>query len=257
MIYNSQKQLLQCENDLFDLALLGLLEIEGRALALEDKRLRESGEYETIPAPPKSELQKIEKMIKKQETKNRIEKILKGIAPVITKFSVFFMVFWIGTGAVFITSAEARETLYRLIVEQYEKYSVIEPNWSHLNQIENYQEYADAGMMLIPTYVPDVLSFTEIESGRYFNNVYYEGREEKELFLDFSQITPSGNGELQIDTENADAIENIMIGESLGMLVQKDQTTQIVWSIGGKVFMVLTNLNREEAVQFVQAMQLL
>lgn len=74
MIYNNQKQLLQCENDLFDLALLGLLEIEGRALALEDKRLRESGEYETIPAPPKSELQKIEKMIKKQETKNRIEK---------------------------------------------------------------------------------------------------------------------------------------------------------------------------------------
>ena len=77
------------------------------------------------------------------------------------------------------------------------------------------------------------------------------------MFLDFSQITPSGNGELQIDTENADAIENIMIGESLGMLVQKDQTTQIVWSIGEKVFMVLTNLEREEAVQFVQAMQLL
>lgn len=74
MIYNNQKQLLQCENDLFDLALLGLLEIEGRALALEDKRLRESGEYETIPAPPKSELQKIEKMIKSRKRKIELKK---------------------------------------------------------------------------------------------------------------------------------------------------------------------------------------
>lgn len=69
MTFNNQKQLSQFEDDLFNLALLGLLEIEGRALVQEDERLRKSGGYDDIPEAPKSELAKIERMLRRQQIK--------------------------------------------------------------------------------------------------------------------------------------------------------------------------------------------
>ena len=72
MTFNNQKQLSQFEDDLFNLALLGLLEIEGRALVQEDEQLRKSGGYDDIPAAPKSELAKIERMLRRQQIKKKV-----------------------------------------------------------------------------------------------------------------------------------------------------------------------------------------
>lgn len=256
MIYSNQKQLSQLEDDVFKLALLGLLEIEGRSLVLEDEQLRESGGYDDIPAPKKSELAKIERMLRRQKIKRKIMNILKRISPLFTKIAVFFMVFWIGIGTVLVTSADAREMLYQLIVDQYEKYSVVNPDWNSQALPENAQTFLEAGASAVPTYVPEQLEFADIESGIYSVNAYYEGVDQPDLFLSFKQITSTGNDELQIDTENADSIRNIMIGDSLGMVVQKEQTTHIVWNVGSKVFFVLTNLEYEEALNFVLGIQL-
>lgn len=255
MTFNNQKQLSQFEDDLFNLALLGLLEIEGRALVQEDERLRKSGGYDDIPEAPKSELAKIERMLRRQQIKKKVTNACKRIAPVFTKIAVFFMVFWIGAGAVFATSAEAREMLYQLIVEQYEKYSVIEPDWNADELPADAQEYLAAGAVAIPTYVPDQFKLAEIESGIYSVNAYYEGVDQSDLFLSFKQIVSSDSDILKIDTENADSIQNVMIGDSLGMIVQKEQTVQIVWNIGNRVFFVLTNAEYEDALQFAAGVQ--
>lgn len=66
MIYNNEQQLLKVEDELFNLALLGLLEIEGRKLIEEKEQMVQRGEY---ASPPADQLRRIEKMIRQGERK--------------------------------------------------------------------------------------------------------------------------------------------------------------------------------------------
>lgn len=59
MIYNNEQQLLKVEDELFNLALLGLLEIEGRKLIEEKEQMVQRGEY---ASPPADQLRRIENL---------------------------------------------------------------------------------------------------------------------------------------------------------------------------------------------------
>ena len=123
MIYNNEQQLLKLEDELFNLALLGLLEIEGKKLITEYKQLEEMGES---VSPPAAQVNRIEKMIRRSKRKKAVLFSIQKISPIISKIAVWFMVFILGTGTVVFASADIREALYQLIVEQHERYSQIE-----------------------------------------------------------------------------------------------------------------------------------
>lgn len=144
MTYSSQEQLIKFEDELFNLALLGLLEIEGKALWEEDQMLREQGVYDGFPNLADHEVAKIEKMLRKQERKNKVKVTLTHLAPFFSKIAVFFMVFWIGTGTVIFASADIQEALYQLIVEHHEKYTQINPDWELSSLPEGYEAFVSA-----------------------------------------------------------------------------------------------------------------
>lgn len=252
MTYSSQEQLIKFEDELFNLALLGLLEIEGKALWKEDQMLREQGVYDDFPNLADHEVAKIEKMLRKQERKNKVKVALTHLTPVFSKIAVFFMVFWIGTGTVIFASADIQEALYQLIVEHHEKYTQINPGWELSSLPEGYEAFVSAQADFAPTYIPQGLILTGIEEMRYSINASYQGEDNTEIFLVFRQMEPTENAKIHIDTENAEKVQNIVIGNSEGMLVEKENTVQIIWSVKNKVFSVLTNLEAGTAVEFAK-----
>lgn len=248
MIYNNEQQLLKVEDELFNLALLGLLEIEGRKLIEEKEQMVQRGEY---ASPPAGQLRRIEKMIRQGERKKVFQSSIRKISPVISKVAVWFMVFIMGTGTVVFASADIREALYRLIVEQHERYSQIELQQGE----ENRAEYISNAASYVPSYVPDQMELDQIEKLRYSVNASYIGKDNAELYLTFRQIDPTGSAEIRVDTEDANRIESVAIGSSEGLLVEKDGSIQIVWNADGTVLTVISNLNKEEVLRFAQGIQ--
>ena len=181
MIYNNEQQLLKLEDELFDLALLGLLEIEGRKLMEERDQLVQRGEY---PSPPADQVRRIEKMIRSSERKKVFQSAVRKISPVISKVAVWFLVFFLGTGTVVLASADIREAIYRLIVEQHQRYTQIE---LQQDDATGQEEYASCGAAYIPTYVPSQVELEGITETRYSIRASYQGGENAELFLIFRQ----------------------------------------------------------------------
>ena len=229
MIYNNEQQLLKVEDELFNLALLGLLEIEGRKLIEEKEQMVQRGEY---ASPPADQLRRIEKMIRRGERKKVFQSSIR-------------------TGTVVFASADIREALYRLIVEQHERYSQIELQQGE----ENNAEYISNAASYVPSYVPDQMELDQIEKLRYSVNASYIGKDNEELYLTFRQIDPTGSAEIRVDTEDANRIESVAIGSSEGLLVEKDGSIQIVWNADGTVLTVISNLNEEEVLRFAQGIQ--
>lgn len=248
MIYNNEQQLLKLEDELFNLALLGLLEIEGKKLITEYKQLEEMGES---VSPPAAQVNRIEKMIRRSKRKKAVLFSIQKIFPIISKIAVWFMVFILGTGTVVFASADIREALYQLIVEQHERYSQIELQQGE----ENNAEYISNAASYVPSYVPDQMELDQIEKLRYSVNASYIGKDNEELYLTFRQIDPTGSAEIRVDTENANRIESVAIGSSEGLLVEKDGSIQIVWNADGTVLTVISNLNEEEVLRFAHGIQ--
>lgn len=249
MIYNNEQQLLKLEDELFDLALLGLLEIEGRKLMEERDQLVQRGEY---PSPPADQVRRIEKMIRSSERKKVFQSAVRKISPVISKVAVWFLVFFLGTGTVVLASADIREAIYRLIVEQHQRYTQIE---LQQDDATGQEEYASCGAAYIPTYVPSQVELEGITETRYSIRASYQGGENAELFLIFRQTMPTENAEIRIDTEDADRVESVQVGGSEGLLVEKEGIIQVVWNTGGTVLTVSSNLGEEETVRFAQGIQ--
>lgn len=249
MIYNNEQQLLKVEDELFNLALLGLLEIEGRKLIEEKEQMVQRGEY---ASPPAAQVNRIEKMIRRSKRKKAVLSSIQKISPIISKIAVWFMVFILGTGTVVFASADIREALYRLIVEQHERYSQIEPRQSDLAEQNEYSNY---GMTFIPSYIPSQMELTQIEETKYSINASYQDMDDTSLFLIFRQIKPSEKAEIRVDTEDADRTENIWINESEGLLIEKEGTIQIVWNVKDTVLTVFSNLNEEEVLRFAHGIQ--
>ena len=248
MIYNNEQQLLKLEDELFNLALLGLLEIEGKKLITEYKQLEEMGES---VSPPAAQVNRIEKMIRRSKRKKAVLFSIQKISPIISKIAVWFMVFILGTGTVVFASADIREALYQLIVEQHERYSQIELQQGE----ENNAEYISNAASYVPSYVPDQMELDQIEKLRYSVNASYIGKDNEDLYLTFRQIDPTGSAEIRVDTENANRIESVAIGSSEGLLVEKDGSIQIVWNADGTVLTVISNLNEEEVLRFAHGIQ--
>ncbi len=101
-----------------------------------------------------------------------------------------------------------------------------------------------------PTYIPEGYELTvHILGGRI---VKYDNKETDTLTI--SQ--KNSGGIIHLDTENAQLVERVMIGESEALLVVKDNFTHIVWHYGSTLFSVKGyNLPTEEAIKTAKGLK--
>ena len=245
----NQQQLFCLEEELFHTALLGLLELEGRQLMRENQQLQSQSQHDGSAA----RLRKLEKQARRRQTlRLGCQKVQKAVKPVIVHAAVIFLVLSMSAGALLWASADAREILYTLVITQYERYTEI--NYRRQMQSPRPEEelkYIDAGASFMPTYLPEGLEMGSTEQGRYSYAVTYENPKDPAQWIVFRQVTAAQQLVIQVDTENADSVRWLPIGQSEAMVVVKDGCTQVVWRVGDVFLSVVAEqIPQEEALAF-------
>lgn len=250
MIYSTRKQTERFEDALLELGALGLLELEGQKL------LQESAQLNAPEArnPDEKVLNAVKRNLWKQTQKDRVSKAVRIIRPVFVRAAVFFFALFLGTGSILVASADAREILYRLLFSEYERYIEIDPTPVINETFVDLEEYQAAGAAFGPTYVPEGIVLTEIDSGTYITMCAYD-TPEMNCFLTFTITEMTENASYRIDSEDADQIEYMTIGESEGLLIVKGDFTGITWYVGDTLLDVYTNLPTEEAIKFAEGIR--
>ena len=116
---------------------------------------------------------------------------------------------------------------------------------------EEELKYIDAGASFMPTYLPEGLEMGSTEQGRYSYAVTYENPKDPAQWIVFRQVTAAQQLVIQVDTENADSVRWLPIGQSEAMVVVKDGCTQVVWRVGDVFLSVVAEqIPQEEALAF-------
>lgn len=228
MIYNTNRQKEKVEDDLMELAVLGLLEIDGQILQRESKELNQN---DTL-FPHENRIKFLEKKLHNQERTENFQQFGQKVSRLVPKVAVFFMVLCVGASSVLMVSADARKFLYRLLISEHERYVEIKPDISVKNVFYNLEEYQEAGAKYAPTYIPKGLSLNSMDRGEGSVTAIYKTQNEESPFLLFRQDETADNINIRLDSENVDRMETVVLGDSEGIMIEKNGRTQIVWFVG-------------------------
>ena len=156
-----------------------------------------------------------------------------------------------------VASADAREVLYRLLFSEYERYIEIDPTPVINETFVDLEEYQAAGAAFGPTYVPEGAELIEVSSVPFATSALYEQESNNDdyIFMVFSITEMTEGATYRVDSEDADRIEYMTIGESEGLLIVKDDFTGITWYVGDTLLDVISNLPTEEVIKFAQGIE--
>ncbi len=199
------------------------------------------------PADPKN----IEKIYSKTERRKNLSVFWKVSKKLITFAAMVVFVAVVSLSSVVVASAEAREAvaeaIYHLVLRKTDRYTEVSiGNSTGFIDPENYNfEGAYA-----PTYIPE--GFVLLQKQR-FGSQYCVDYKREGGYISFLQ---AGKDVIfQVDTEGADTVEKILIGESEGLLVSEDGNTYLNWSIGNTNFQIYGTCEIEEIIKMAQGIK--
>ena len=182
------------------------------------------------PADPKN----IEKIFSKTERRENFSTLWKVSKKLITFAAMVVFVAVVSLSSVVVASAEAREAvaeaIYHLVLRKTDRYTEV--------SIGNSTGFIDPEIYdwegaYAPTYMPNGFIFTDkIDTGTGYYITYGNGNEYIMFYQDSNHVGAN------FDTENADIVDEIMIGSSKGLYIYKDGYTIVSWNIGN-TFMFL------------------
>ncbi len=196
------------------------------------------------------------RLMRKSQSKQTLKTVVVVFKKTLVYVSVFFFVCVLSFSSVLAVSAEAREyvkeALYHLIFEYDERYTAVgigKPTGfvdPHLYTWEG--AYA-------PTYIPEGYVYSEEYSDTSGGSdmsviICTDG----DKILSFLQGNDSSIA--YIDTENADRVEHIVIGESEALLVVKGNRTHVVWSHGSTMLSVKGYESPEEIIKVAEGIKI-
>lgn len=230
-IWNRAECQVALDEVLLKTALSSLLEIEGKKLLVENEILKNDPRFQLSPEIDK----KIQRALRGSEIKKKFRVVGKKAGNLVSKVAVIFLAVFIGLTSTMVVSADFRRVIYNLILSYDERYTQMEAN-------TKYSEFIDSDAYawehtFAPTVIPSGYVLVSIEN----HPTIYQARYEKSdyLYLEFSQM--SGNGKTRVDTENAQIVQNILIGDSKALMVEKDGVKMITWQTGDFLLHIESN----------------
>lgn len=241
----SSKSLGESSEDLlFREAMAVLCEDESREIAAE------KDEYDFTERERR--LKEAYSLISAQSRKETFKKVLRFSKKVLTAAAMVLFVAVVSVVSVVVASADVREyvheSFYSLLYEEklggYTKIEVA-PNYNFINP-----ELYDWAGAFAPTYMTEGFVFSNIYSmdGQHTVN-YCKGNF-------FISIVQSSNGSAKLNTENAE-LEDIIIGESKGLLARSDDWCCVIWSVGNMMLSVSGTAPVNEIIEVANGIKII
>lgn len=228
-------------------ALSSLLEIEGNELIDENEALKKDPRFQLTPEIDK----KIQRVIKRAESKQRFKIVFKSAGSFVSKVAVIFLAVFLGITSTMAVSADFRRIIYNIILSYDERYTQVEKSADY-NEFINSGAYK-WGHIFAPTMIPAGYTLVLIEDFTTIYSTRYEKGES--LYIEFTQIP--GNGKARVDTENAQLIKNIYIGDSEALMVEKNGITTLTWQSGDFLLQISSNDQSDIVVNVAEGIKLM
>lgn len=194
----------------------------------------------------------IEKLFKKKERKENTAILLKFAKKGFIFAASFFFVVVLSLSSVVVAFADVREyvkeTIYNLVYLQDEKYTQISAGESvgFVNP-----ELYDWDGAYAPTYMSEDYIFAEIFKSPGSCSVLYLNNDKMIVFAQF--VSTSFN----VDTEDADVIEEISINDSAAFLVVKNNEVSISWMNGDTMLHLNGDASPEEMIKIAESVKII
>ena len=215
---------------------------------LESEKIRQENSKNAAPDSETAEKRKkeIKKLIRRNKMKNGLHFFFSASKKVITAAAMIVLAAAVSLGTSVVASAEVRESiadyLYSLNAVRHDTHTSVSAsaNKEAFFDLESYGD--DCGFA--PTFMPEGYEKDE-ERGQYS---YSNGET-------YFHILQGENGTSSLDTERAQKVEVVRIGESKGILVQKDGRTSVTWSCGIWLLNISGTASEEDIIKVARGMR--
>ncbi len=231
------------------IGLSSLAEIEGRELIAENERLKATPQFKTTPEIEKRIRRTVEQGLRRKSFK----KVMGGMYKATSHVAVVFLAVTILFSSTMIASAEFRGAVYKMVFTTEPRYTLIELD------SRTDMEFVDSEVYtwehaFAPTVMPSGYSVSEVVGTSSTHNVVYKNSDGGEII--FFQNNGSGRATMQVDTENAQLVQNVFINDSEGLLVSKDGFNQLVWRLGGSMLRLSSKENADTLLAIAKGIKL-
>ncbi len=197
-----------------------------------------------------AETKAVQKLFDKKERSENLRTLWKYSKKILQFAAMIVFVAVVSVSSVVVASAEVRETvaeaIYHLMIKDYGRYTEVSIGDS-TGFID--PEIYDWEGAYAPTYMPEGFVFSEKQELPSKTMIVY--CRENEHFI----ISQATSGITRVDTENAQVVKNIMIGDSEALYVEKNNFTYIVW-MNRDVFLSVTGkISPDEAVKIAEGLK--
>ena len=246
----TKEQCAEAYDDLMiKIGLSSLAEIEGRELLAENERLKATPQFKTTPEIEKRIRRTVEQGLRRKSFK----KVMGGMYRATSHVAVIFMAVSILFSSTMIASAEFRGAVYKMVFTTEPRYTLIELD------SRTEMEFVDSEVYtwehaFAPTVMPSGYSVSEVLDSSAFHLVIYTHADGGEI--KFFQSSSTAETTMQIDTENAQLIQNVFINDSEGLLVSKNELNQLVWRLGGSMLRLSSKENADTLLAIAKGIKL-
>lgn len=214
----------------------------------EYKKIKEKAEQEKT-----LDTAKVEKLYDKQERKENFGIVLNFSKKAVRFVAMLVLIAVASLTTSIIAFAEVREAvaevLYHIITEDHGEYTSVDVG-EHTGFID--PEIYDWDGAYAPTYMPEGYEYTNKFISDIEKSVTYANESNKILFSQYFN-----SSYIRADTEGADSVQNIQIGESAGLLVIKGGVTSVYWNIGEVALSVRGTDSTERIIQVAESIKIM
>lgn len=238
---------------LFDEAILRVAassyaEIEGERLLRELEECRSLPQYQLTPREEK----KLNRVINRCRIRRTMRGMGKSGLRVVRGLSMVFLAASIAVGSSMVASASFRDVIYRLIFRNDPQYTLVristEMEDTPVDEIYNWEgAYA-------PYRLPKGYHYVETIDLNMHKKVAYQN--ELGNKISFLQSLVQENATYQVDTENAEIIQQIVIQGEDALLSVKSGRVSISWKIDDTILCIVTEEPIETAIAVAQNVRL-
>lgn len=246
-----KNQCIEAYNDLMiKIAMSSYAEIHGEELLKENERLKKLPEFQ-VPSNIEAIIQRD---LRKHDFRKSVNLVLRKSYKVANKVAMIFLMISVIFATTMVVSAEFRRAIYKLVFTYEKQYTLIQlDNATSLEFVgsEVYTwEHAFAPTMLPQGY--KVVDAIILEDLCLVNYIKDDGR-----YLDFLQNSNVSETAIQIDTENAQLVQTILINDSEGILVSKDDVNTIIWRVGNVILRITSDEDTDTIISVARNVKLL
>jgi len=225
-------------------------EIDGQELIEENERLKASSEYQVAPQTEKI----IHRIVRTEYFRDTIYHFSKRAYSIASKAAVIFLAIFVLFSTTMVASANFRSIIYRLIFTHEPRYTLIMIDSAADLEFVGNEVYtwdnAFAPTMMPPGYVvSDVITLTDVMLVTYTND---DGG-----YIDFWQNSSDADTAIQVDTELAQIVRNVLINDSEGLAVSKDGVNTVAWRVGNVILLLESNESLDMLITIAEGVILL